>query len=130
MKYSMNNEIQRDIHPTIPPEKIDRNVFQKRRFPIGTFSSEMRSFGDFVSVLFLFLMLRIALVWSALICLNLLKLVQITCSFIFDCFLGVAIPCMSRILECFPNFNEYFELFCVLLPWPALFWFFYFLLKY
>lgn len=48
---------------------------------------------------------------------------------IFDCFLGVAIPCMSRILECFPNFSEYFELFCVLLPWPALFWFFYFFLK-
>ena len=58
----MNSEIQRDIRPTIPLEKIDREVFQKRRFPVGTFSSEMRSFGDFVSVLFPFLMLRIALV--------------------------------------------------------------------
>ena len=121
----------------IEPSCIYSDIFQTRKINEHTNSLETWDWEcwdlilhDFVSVLFPFLMLRIALVWSALICLNLLKLVQITCSFIFDFFLGVAIPCMSRILECFPNFNEYFELFCVLLPWPALFWFFYFLLKY
>ena len=64
MQYLVNSEIQWDIQSTSSLGKTGIYLCQKRRFHVWIVSSEMRSFGGFVSVLlpFLDVMNRVVLI--------------------------------------------------------------------
>lgn len=69
MQYLVNSEIQWDIQSTSSLGKTGIYLCQKRRFHVWIVSSEMRSFGGFVSVLlpFLDVMNRVVLIGDDLL---------------------------------------------------------------
>ena len=148
------------IHPARALGKTDRDLCQKRLFPVWTLWFVNRKCAVFVILFlcycrFLVLMYRVVLIGVEFVEIhpdmtegeNKVILCTNHC-FIFNCFLEVeilnialdwkfflffrelAIPYISHILKRFANFSEYFEPFCAGLLWPTLFWIVWLPLKY
>ena len=102
------------IHPARALGKIDRDLCQKRLFPLWTLWFVNRKCAVFVILFwcycrFLVLMYRVVLIGVEFVEIhpdmskgeNKVILCTNRCSFIFNCFLEVAIPFISHILESF-----------------------------